>query len=100
MPKLTKAVLWGQKICNTTIQQSRLLLDFQDASKINPIALKAVLADGGNKFSNIRRVFGYTKLFRPDKTVSRAEAAAVLWYFGDQKDGISAQMVLEAKGQS
>ena len=83
-----------------TIEKIKAVWDFQDASKINPIALKAVLADGGNKFSNIRRVFGYTKLFRPDKTVSRAEAAAVLWYFGDQKDGISAQMVLEAKGQS
>ncbi|NEP76930.1 MAG: S-layer homology domain-containing protein, partial [Okeania sp. SIO3B3] len=60
----------------------------------DPAALRAVLADAENNFSNIRRVFGYTRLFRPDKTVSRAEAAAVLWYFGDQKEGISAQMAL------
>ena len=83
-----------------TIEKVKTVWDFQDASRIDPSALRAVLADGKNDFSNIRRVFGYTRLFRPDKTVSRAEAAAILWYFGDQKDGISAQMVLESKRQS
>ncbi|MEB3339853.1 S-layer homology domain-containing protein [Okeania sp.] len=84
-------------LSEATIQKVKTAWDFQDASKIDPSALKAVLADSENEFSNIRRVFGYTKLFRPDKTVSRAEAAATLWYFGDQNDGISAQMALEAK---
>lgn len=82
-----------------TIEKVKAVWDFQDASKIDPSALSAVLADGKNEFSNIRRVFGYTRLFRPDNTVIRAEAAAVLWYFGDQEDGISAQMVLEAERQ-
>ncbi|WP_287273248.1 MULTISPECIES: S-layer homology domain-containing protein [unclassified Okeania] len=77
-----------------TIEKVKEAWDFQDASRIDPAALRAVLADAQNDFSNIRRVFGYTKLFRPDKTVSRAEAAAVLWYFGDAKEGISAQMAL------
>jgi len=81
-----------------TIEKVKAAWDFQDTSKIDPAALKAVLADAQNDFSNIRRVFGYTRLFRPDKTVSRAEAAAVLWYFGDQKEGLSAQMALQAKG--
>jgi len=80
-----------------TIAEVKQAWDFQDTSKIDPGALRAVLADGENEFSNIRRVFGYTRLFRPDKTVSRAEAAAVLWYFGDQNDGISAQMPLQNK---
>lgn len=80
-----------------TIEKVKAVWDFQDTSKIDPAALKAVLADAQNDFSNIRRVFGYTRLFRPDKTVSRAEAAAVLWYFGDQQDGLSAQMALQTK---
>ncbi|MGD1716934.1 S-layer homology domain-containing protein [Dapis sp. BLCC M172] len=83
-----------------TIEKVKAAWDFQDTSKIDPAALRAVLADAENEFSNIRRVFGYTRLFRPDKTVSRAEAAAILWYFGDQNDGISAQMALQAKGES
>lgn len=84
-----------------TVEQVKSAWDFQDTSKIDPAALRAVLADSRNgDFSNIRRVFGYTRLFRPDKTVSRAEAAAALWYFGDQKEGMSAQKALQAKRQS
>ncbi|NEQ35253.1 MAG: S-layer homology domain-containing protein [Okeania sp. SIO3I5] len=83
-----------------TIEKVKAAWDFRDASKIDPGALRAVLADANNDFSNIRRVFGYTRLFRPDKTVSRAEAAAVLWYFGDQNDGISAQMALQTNHKS
>ncbi|NET11438.1 MAG: hypothetical protein F6K08_00235 [Okeania sp. SIO1H6] len=86
-----------QPLPEATIEKVKAAWDFQDTSKIDPAALRAVLADAENNFSNIRRVFGYTRLFRPDKTVSRAEAAAVLWYFGDQNDGISAQMALQAK---
>ncbi|MGD1804419.1 S-layer homology domain-containing protein [Dapis sp. BLCC M126] len=86
-----------QPLPEATIEKVKAAWDFQDTSKIDPAALRAVLADAENDFSNIRRVFGYTRLFRPDKTVSRAEAAAVLWYFGDQNDGISAQMALQAK---
>ena len=70
---------------------------FQDASKIEPLAQKAVLADYQNgEFANIRRAFGYTTLFQPDKAVTAAEAAAALWRFGSQTEGISAQMLLQA----
>lgn len=89
-----------QPLPEATVEKVKAAWDFQDASRIDPAALRAVLADAENNFSNIRRVFGYTKLFRPDKTVSRVEAAAVLWYFGDQKEGISAQMALQTKPQS
>ncbi|MEM9808400.1 MAG: S-layer protein [Cyanobacteria bacterium P01_D01_bin.56] len=68
---------------------------FQDAAKIEPMALKAVLSDHGNgEFANIRRALGYTTLFQPDKGVTRAEAAAVLWRFGNSTEGITAADLL------
>ncbi|MEG4324787.1 S-layer homology domain-containing protein [Microcoleus sp. AT3-A2] len=71
---------------------------FQDASKIDSQASRAVLADFNNgDLANIRRVFGFTTLFQPKKPVTRAEAAASLWYFGVQDQGLSAKDALEAK---
>jgi hypothetical protein len=71
---------------------------FQDVGKIDPKALRAVLADfQSGEQSNIRRVFGYTTLFQPKKPVTRAEAAAALWYFGTQGDGVSAADALKLK---
>ncbi|MEG5056944.1 S-layer homology domain-containing protein [Microcoleus sp. A2-C5] len=73
---------------------------FQDASKIDSQASRAVLADFNNgDLANIRRVFGFTTLFQPKKSVTRAEAAASLWYFGIQDQGLSAQDALQAKSQ-
>jgi hypothetical protein len=73
---------------------------FQDAAKIDPQALRAILADYQNgEKSNIRRVFGYTTLFQPKKPVTRAEAAATLWYFGTQSEGVSVQDALKLKHQ-
>ncbi len=63
---------------------------FQDAGKIDPNALRAVYADYQNgERSNIRRAFGYTTLFQPKKEVTRAEAAAALWFFGLQGEGVT-----------
>ena len=65
---------------------------FQDVSKIDSQASRAVLADFNNgDLANIRRVFGFTTLFQPKKSVTRAEAAASLWYFGVQDQGLSAR---------
>ena len=65
---------------------------FQDAAKIEPKALRAVLADfQSGEQSNIRRVFGYTTLFQPKKTVSLGEVAAAIWYFGSNSEGLSAR---------
>ncbi|MEG4345495.1 S-layer homology domain-containing protein [Microcoleus sp. A003_D6] len=73
---------------------------FQDASKIDSQASRAILADFNNgDLANIRRVFGFTTLFQPKKSVTRAEAAASLWYFGVQDQGLSAKDALEAKSQ-
>jgi hypothetical protein len=73
---------------------------FQDAGKIEPKALRAVLADFQNgELANIRRVFGYTTLFQPKKPVTRAEAAAAVWYFGAEGEGVSAQDALQSQLQ-
>ncbi|TAG94235.1 MAG: S-layer homology domain-containing protein [Oscillatoriales cyanobacterium] len=73
---------------------------FQDASKIDSQASRAVLADFNNgDLANIRRVFGFTTLFQPKKSVTRAEAAASLWYFGVQDQGLSAKDAGETKVQ-
>ena len=69
---------------------------FQDASKINSNAIRAILADFDNgDNANIRRVFGFTTLFQPQRTVTRAEAATALWYFGFQGDGRTVREILE-----
>jgi hypothetical protein len=63
---------------------------FEDGAKISPRALRAVLGDYQNgDQSVIRRVFGFTTLFQPQKPVSRAEAALALAYFGAQDQGRS-----------
>lgn len=68
---------------------------FQDAGKVEPRALRAVLADFQNgEQSNIRRVFGYTTLFQPKKTVNLGEVAATIWYFGANSEGLSARDAL------
>ena len=80
---------------NATVDAVKETWGFQDAAQIDPAALQAVLADYQNgDRANIRRAFGFTTLFQPNKTVTRAEAAAVLWYFGYQGDGVSAQDTL------
>ncbi|WP_421655474.1 S-layer homology domain-containing protein [Leptothermofonsia sp. ETS-13] len=81
-----------QALPHANIDTVKQTWGFQDAAKIDPKALRAVLADHQNgDLSNIRRVFGYTMLFQPKKAMTRAEAAATLWYFGFQGEGQSAQ---------
>lgn len=71
---------------------------FQDANRISPDALRAVLADYQNgDLANIRRVFGFTTLLQPQREVTRAEGAAALSYFGFQTDGVAAADILQAE---
>jgi S-layer homology domain len=73
---------------------------FQDTAKIDPKALRSLYADFQNgEQANVRRVFGYTVLFQPKKPATRAEAAAAIWYFGYQGEGISAQEALKIAEQ-
>lgn len=69
---------------------------FQDAAKINARAMRSLFADFQNgERANIRRVFGYTTLFQPQKPVTRLEAAIALWSFGDSGEGRSAADALQ-----
>ncbi|MDX2254769.1 MAG: S-layer homology domain-containing protein [Pseudanabaenaceae cyanobacterium bins.39] len=69
---------------------------FQDSDRIAISAQSAIFADAQLRdLSNIRRSFGFTTIFQPQKPVTRAEAAASLWYFGTATDGISAQQALQ-----
>ncbi len=89
-----------QALGKASIDAVKQTWGFQDAAKIEPKALQAVLADFQNgEQANIRRVFGYTTLFQPKKPVTRAEAAAALWYFGSQGEGLSAKEALQLKRQ-
>ncbi|MEL6460630.1 MAG: S-layer homology domain-containing protein [Cyanobacteria bacterium J06621_15] len=89
-----------QALPNASLDTVKQTWGFQDVGKIDPKALRALIADYQNgDQSNIRRVFGYTTLFQPKKAVTRAEAAAALWYFGRESEGISAKEALTLKQQ-
>lgn len=89
-----------QPLPNATVQAVQDSWGFQDAARIDPRVLKAVLADYQNgDFSNIRRAFGFTTLLQPKQAVTRAEAAAALWYFGSQNEGLSAADALKSQNQ-
>jgi hypothetical protein len=79
-----------QDLPNASVGAVQKNWGFQDAAKISASVLPAVLADyqNGDK-SNIRRAFGYTTLFQPQKPATFAEVVAVIWYFGSG-DGRSA----------
>lgn len=89
-----------QALPNASPEAVRESWGFQDVARIEPRALRAVLADFQNgEQSNIRRAFGYTTLFQPKKPVTNAEAAAAVWYFGNASEGISATEALQIKQQ-
>jgi S-layer homology domain len=81
-----------QTLPNASVDAVKQTWGFQDAGKVDPKALRAVLADFQNgEQSNIRRAFGYTTLFQPKKTVNLGEVATALWYFGANSEGLSAR---------
>lgn len=86
----------GKGLPKASIDNIKETWGFQDTAKIEVQTLQALYADFQNgDQSNVRRVFGYTTLFQPKKPVTFAEAAATLWYFGYQGDGLSAKEVLQ-----
>lgn len=90
-----------QALPSASVEAVQEAWGFQDASKISPAALRAVLADHQNgDFANIPRAFGYTTLLQPEKAATRAEAAAVLWRIGSQSEGVTAEEVLNRDTQS
>ncbi|WP_319420333.1 S-layer homology domain-containing protein [Pleurocapsa sp. FMAR1] len=90
-----------QSLPKASIEAIKESWGFQDAGNIDSTAIRALYADFQNgDRSNVRRIFGYTTLFQPKKPVTRAEAAASLWYFGFQGDGVTAKEILETKSNS
>ncbi|WP_267384583.1 S-layer homology domain-containing protein [Cyanobacterium sp. uoEpiScrs1] len=86
----------GKSLPKASIDGIRETWGFQDTTQIEPIGLRGLYADFQNgEWGNVRRVFGYTILFQPKKTVTRAQAAAALWYFGYQGSGLSAEDILK-----
>ncbi|EDX83639.1 hypothetical protein S7335_1336 [Synechococcus sp. PCC 7335] len=84
-----------QPLPEATATAVRQAWSFQDTDTIEPRVAQALIADHQlGDFSNIRRTFGYTTLFQPDKAATRAETAAVLWRFGNPAEGITANEVL------
>ncbi|WP_199348717.1 S-layer homology domain-containing protein [Microcoleus sp. FACHB-SPT15] len=87
-----------QSLPSASVDAVKQTWGFQDAAKVEPKALRAVLADFQNgESANIRRMLGYTTLFQPKKPVTRAEAASVFWYFGSQGEGLSAKEAQQIK---
>ena len=84
-----------QPLPSATTDAIKQAWSFQDADKIDSRTAQSLLADYQlGDFSNMRRAFGYTTLFQPDKAATRAETAAVLWRFGNLTESITAAEVL------
>jgi hypothetical protein len=85
-----------QPLPSATLESVSQSWGFKDSDRISENALNAIFADAQLRdLSNIRRSFGFTTLLQPQKPVTRAEAAASLWYFGTAVDGLSVSKVLE-----
>ncbi|MBE9223229.1 S-layer homology domain-containing protein [Cyanobacterium stanieri LEGE 03274] len=76
-----------QSFPTTTLDNIRETWGFQDANQMSPELWQKLYIDWQNgDNANVRRVFGFTKLFQPQKTVSKSEAATTLHRFGYQGD--------------
>ncbi|MBE9032121.1 S-layer homology domain-containing protein [filamentous cyanobacterium LEGE 11480] len=80
---------------DASVKEIKQDIGFKDAPKMSPALRNALLSDhqNGNN-AGFRRAFGYTTIFQPQRPVTRAEAAAVVWHFGTSSSPISAQSVL------
>lgn len=84
-----------QALPNASLDSIKETWGFQDASQINPQSWSFLYVDWQNgDRANVKRVFGYTRLFQPKKVVSYEEVAIILSYFGDLNNGIFAQDLL------
>lgn len=87
---------WRRGLPPATEEKVQEVWGFQDTDRIAAGNLAAVAADAASgDRANLRRILGYTQLLRPQQPVTRAEAAAALWFFGtDAETGRSAKQVL------
>ncbi|MGB0561775.1 MAG: S-layer homology domain-containing protein [Spirulinaceae cyanobacterium] len=80
---------------NASVQTIEQVWGFQDVAQIAPDVLPVLLVDYENgDRANVLRVFGYTKLFQPQKGVTQGEAAQAIGFFGFQGEGITAAEAL------
>lgn len=87
-----------QKLPNATLDTIKETWGFQDATKIKPQTWRQLYLDWQNgEDSNIRRGFGYTTLFQPQKPVTYEDVARVLSVFGNQGDTRSLKEVKKAQ---
>ena len=80
------------------VERLQKTLPFQDLGKvIHPETLRLVALDlqNGDR-SNLRRSLGYTTLLQPQRSVTRAEAAAVLWSIGAEGTVLTVKDVLKS----
>ncbi|AUC60276.1 hypothetical protein AA637_03480 [Cyanobacterium sp. HL-69] len=76
-----------QSFPTTTLDNIRETWGFQDANQMNPELWQKLYIDWQNgDNANVRRTFGFTTLFQPQKTVTTEEAAITLNRFGYQGD--------------
>ncbi|AFZ47444.1 S-layer region-like precursor [Cyanobacterium stanieri PCC 7202] len=76
-----------QSFPTTTLDNIRETWGFQDANQMSPELWQKLYIDWQNgDNANIRRTFGFTTLFQPQKTVTMEEAAITLNRFGYQGD--------------
>ncbi|NJM65478.1 MAG: S-layer homology domain-containing protein [Acaryochloris sp. RU_4_1] len=88
-------------LSSTTAAKVQEVWGFKDTNRISAPALSAIFADHRNgELANIRRLLGSALLFQPQKPVTRAEAAASLWFIGVAGEGYSAKDVLQAEQQT
>lgn len=86
---------------STTTTKVQEVWGFKDTKQISSPALSAIFADHNNgELANIRRLLGSALLLQPKKPVTRAEAAATLWFIGVAGEGYSAKDVLRAEQQA
>jgi hypothetical protein len=90
-----------QILPTVSAERVKQLWGFKDTNKIAATALSAAAADHQNgDLSNIRRLFGSTLLFQPQKPVTQAEAAASLWFIGIEGESLSAQDQIRSEQQT
>jgi hypothetical protein len=90
-----------QILPTVSAERVKQLWGFKDTNKIAATALSAAAADHQNgDLSNIRRLFGSTLLFQPQKPVTQAEAAASLWFIGIEGESLSAQDQMRSEQQT
>jgi len=79
-----------QNLPTTTLDNMKETWGFQDTNKIKPEVWQKLYIDWQNgENANVRRGFGFTTLFQPQKPVTKEEAAIVLNRFGYQSEVLS-----------